>query len=197
LNRAVEPALGFAKIVLAERGPVIAPLPFECRIGSYTLSGVLDGLSVDGIYRARYGSHISAHDWIEAWPRHLLLCLLKPEGVAPITRMRTGDDGKRSVVALGAVDDAAARLLDLLELYWQGLQAPLEFMPKTALAVVTDPQKPMKAAEAWAGGFSNTGEAENEYCRMFYRGLREPLPNALPALATRLFAPMLAAAIDA
>jgi exodeoxyribonuclease V gamma subunit len=198
LNQAVEPALGFAKVVLAERGPSIAPLPFECRIGPYTLSGVLDGLSADGLYRPRYGKQISAHDWIEAWPRHLLLCLLKPDGVAPITRLRTGDDGKKSVAALGTVADASARLLDLLDLYWQGLQAPLEFMPKTALAAVVESQKPEKAAKVWLGdSFGGTGEAENEYCRMFYRGLRETMPDALPALAARVFAPMLAAVISA
>jgi exodeoxyribonuclease V gamma subunit len=197
LRSAVEPALGFARVVLAERGAPLDALPFECRIGAYTLSGVLDGLSAEGLYRPRYGKQVSAHDWIEAWPRHLLLCLLKPAGIALTTRMRTGVDGSKSMVTLAAVADAETRLLDLLDLYWQGLHAPLPFMPKTALAAVREPQKPEKAIEAWSGGYRSGGEAGNAYCRMFYRGLHETPPEALPVLAARVFSPMLAAMVDA
>lgn len=196
LREAVEPALGFARIVLAERGATIPPQAFECRIGPYRLSGVLDGLTADGLYRPRYGAQISAHDWIEAWPRHLLLSLLQPAGVARLTRIRTGT-GNKSLIALRAVEDAGARLLDLLDLYWQNLQSPLEYLPKTALAWASEPSKSEKAASIWGPSYNSAGEAQDPYCRMFYRGSRETLPEALPTLAARLFAPMLAAVVDA
>lgn len=193
LSSAVRPVIEFAEQVRAERAAALPALPFELRIGHYTLSGVIDQLTADGLYLPRYTHKLSAHDWLHAWPRHLLLCVLRPDGIQPRCLVRGCGDQR---LEWAEVPDAESHMLTLLDTYQDGLQAPLPYLPKTALQFADEPDRPDKAEKIWAPGYNSDGESADAYCRLFYRGQRTTLPDGLPALARRIFGPMIAAARD-
>ncbi len=183
----IRKAAAFARQVQQVRGAVQAPLPFELRIGAYTLSGNLDGLSEAGRFAATY-REIDAHDWLDAWPRHLVLCLLRPANVALATRIL---DAKR-VHSLAPVDNAESVLRDLLDYYWQGQSEAMSFAPRTAFSLLEKPDS-YPALEAWRGSDRRRGESEEPYARMRYRGLARDLPAGFGDEALRVFGPLNAA----
>ncbi|MDB5968886.1 MAG: exodeoxyribonuclease gamma subunit [Hydrocarboniphaga sp.] len=186
LEREVRPAMGFARQALTLRGELLPPLNFELAIGEYRLSGVLDGLTAQGLFAASYRD-IGALDWLDAWPRHLLLQLLAPAGVARTTRILA----KNGVHALQPVEDAEAHLADLLALYWQGLHLPLSFLPKTAYELLEKDQR--RATDVWLGNAHSRGESREPYSQLRYRDSRRVLPEGFDAEARRMLAPLLAA----
>jgi exodeoxyribonuclease V gamma subunit len=100
-------------------------------------------------------------------------------------------------MACAPVVDAAGRLLDLLTLYAQGLEAPLPFFPETSLAWAQaaragkGPEAARRAARPrWHDEYNQRGEALDPYVQVAFRGV-DPLDGTFEALASRVFAPLL------
>jgi exodeoxyribonuclease V gamma subunit len=167
------------------------PLPDDMTIGDFKLTGDLSGLFDKGIVEFSYSS-FRAKYYIAAWIKHLVLNIMKPEGIAPfsycITR-RKDDRGREhpEVCSFAPLKDekwAPARLLSLLELYWQGLKEPLPFFPNSSLAFVErfvkdgsrDEAASIQGAEyTWDNDFMpEMSEKNDPYFRMFFRD-RDPL----------------------
>lgn len=188
LERELRPALAFARQALAQRGEPRPALNFDLQIGGYALSGTLDGLTEHGLFAASYRD-INALDWLDAWPRHLLLQLLAPAGAERTTRILA----RNGLYRLQPVADAEAHLADLLELYWHGLHLPLAFLPKTGYELLEKDLR--RATEVWLGNAHSRGESQEPYSRLRYRSGRRALPAGFEAEAQRVLTPLLAARV--
>ncbi|MEW6078810.1 MAG: exodeoxyribonuclease V subunit gamma [Thermodesulfobacteriota bacterium] len=126
----------FAEVVFPylEGGP-IEPESIECRLNDSRqtiLQGVADGLYPRGqlFYRC---AGIKAADILRAWVYHLAVNAVVKNGPARSTHLIGTDDPKTFTEMAG--EEAAAYLVELVGLFYQGLTAPLPFFPATSLAL--------------------------------------------------------------
>ncbi len=173
------------------------------------LSGLLEGITPHGLVLYRYGS-ATARDYLSAWLHHLVLCTLAPVGVEPRTlwlgKGEMGEVGQsnedrpasfedtRAYFSFSAVEDAPARLAELLALYQAGCLKPLPFFLKSALAQAT--QGTFAAHQIWQGNARIPGESDDPYLKLSLRGQKEwetTLSPSFSILADAVFSPLLAA----
>lgn len=179
-----------AKALLPQLPPrVLEPLAFELTLGSMTLVGTLAPLGAAGLldYRAaKDGAHVQIRTWI----RHLVLNVLAPPGVEPVTRCVTQD----CTLVFAPVPDARAHLTALLALYWSGLHRPLHFFPRTACAFAEKGPLHYSVTTTWRGGGydSSRAECDDPYYRLAFRG-SDPLDAEFQAAASAVFGPLLVA----
>jgi exodeoxyribonuclease V gamma subunit len=131
-------------------------------------------------------------DWLRAWIHHLALCASAP--AVPITTVLAGQE---ETMTFQPLQDAPAQLAKLLALYWRGLEIPLPFFPRSALAyaqTVTSTRArstPLeKARKEWNNDHESGGEkydASFAYCF----GNRDPIDAEFEKLATEIFVPIL------
>jgi exodeoxyribonuclease V gamma subunit len=166
----------------------IPPCEANFHSGCITLSGRLDGLSSRGLWRVRYGK-TRPEDLLRLWLDHLLLQIAAPVGVL----------GQSVLVALDGVTtllpqpQAAKHLADLLDVYRQGLQAPLPFYAKTAWSWLG--QK-ANWRSTWEGAPYQKipGERDDLYLRLALRDQGgNPLGEDFQYWARRIFTPLRAA----
>ncbi len=117
---------------------------------------------------------------------HLLVNLLKPKGVVPLSTYVAKD----LTLTLSPVENAAELLADLLELRWKGLREPLAFFPESALAWVQTKQYGSGFDQAWSGRYNPAPESAPVAVRIAFRG-SDPIGKDFEDLAERVFLPML------
>lgn len=181
---------------------LLEPLPVSFHADGVALTGWLKNVSPQGLLDWTPDKLRPRHV-LKLWLRHLLLCLLRPDGVSLRSRLEAVDDS----LCFGPVDDAEAQLARLLSLYRQGLRKPLPFFLKSSFAYAQKQAKPPRGAgdaesiraaalqaawDAWHGAEFGNGfpESANSYYQAVYRG-GDPLDEAFEALAVDVFAPML------
>jgi exodeoxyribonuclease V gamma subunit len=149
-------------------------------------------LRTDGLLRYRYAP-LSAGDLIAAWLDHLALCAMAPKGVS----LHTEHLGRGERAVFGSVDNPQALLSDWVAAYWQGLQMPLVFPPKTAWALKS--QGESAAQTAWHNAFQSRGEALDVWWQLALRGkidnhnlFGSVLFSEMEALSDLLLGPLLA-----
>jgi exodeoxyribonuclease V gamma subunit len=106
--------------------------------------------------------------------------------------------GKDEAILLRPVANPNSYLARLLELYWEGLQRPLPFFPRSALVYVKkclsngkNKLPPEEAARyTWEGSEQQRGECEDPYYRLAFRG-SQPLNEEFYGLAAEIFGPLL------
>lgn len=155
------------------------------------LNGWLDRITTAGLHDVTVHA-LGARQYLDLWIRHLLLNALRPDGVALISTWQ----GLNGSLVLLPVAAAEHLLEDLLTLYWQGLQAPLKFFPRTSLAFVqaSEKQDPWRQArDCWEGSeyTPRRGESEDRYYQFVFRDA-SPLDDEFAALARRIYLPLLA-----
>jgi exodeoxyribonuclease V gamma subunit len=170
------------------QAPALPPVETSHDDGQTLLSGRLDQLCADGLWRLRFGK-TRPQDLLRLWLEHLLLQHAAPPGVARCSVLLAHD----GMTEFAPLADAPARLADLLDLYRQGLAAPLAFYPQTAWDWLAG-----KAGwrNVWEGSaFSSIpGEREDVYLRLALRDrAADPLGEEFQRLARRVFEPLRAA----
>ncbi|MBA2352656.1 MAG: exodeoxyribonuclease V subunit gamma [Pseudomonadota bacterium] len=160
-----------------------APLSFEFAAAGITVTGVLDGLSASGLFGFRLAKR-GIFDLFNAWLHHLVLNLVKPPGAAAITHWLTQD----VLLTFAPVADAKVLLDALLELYWRGLQLPLLFLPRSALALLED--KPAAAQKKWNSD-RRYSENSDPWYRLLFGEMRADLPEEFEELARQILGPLL------
>ncbi|MDI6745596.1 MAG: exodeoxyribonuclease V subunit gamma [Rhodocyclaceae bacterium] len=170
--------------------------PVELRFdsGQTVLSGRLDHLTPNGLWRLRFGS-TRPQDRLRLWIDHLLLQLAAPPGVVKQSVLLAND----GVTVLAPLEDFAPHLTELLALYRQGQSAPMPFYPRTAWAWL---EGKSGWRSAWFGNsFQKTpGERDDAYLRLALRDrMDDPLGATFQQLAAQIFGPLRAAmqAVDA
>lgn len=162
----------------------LPPLSYDIEIDGFRLVGSLTDLAEDGLLRLSVRDY-GWREWLELWPRHLMLNLLAPAGVERRSRLIAG----RRQEALGPRDDAREQLAALLQLYWRGLHYPSGYAPRSAAAYMEKQRKLAEAEKVWRGGF-NPGENADPWQRQLYGGLRDALPDGFETAAECVLGPL-------
>jgi exodeoxyribonuclease V gamma subunit len=164
--------------------PCLVPFAFDEAVGSFRLSGKLDGVRRDSKISYRCAK-MKAKDQIRCWIEHLAL-----NAFAPLEYPRESalimTDG---VKVFAPVEDALEMLGALLESYWQGLRLPLRFFPVTSLEYAAKGSLGGALAK-WESSFKYTGESEDAYFRLCFGQEEEPLNAEFQALAVKLLGPL-------
>jgi exodeoxyribonuclease V gamma subunit len=152
------------------------------------LSAGFADLRPSGLVRWRCDERRAA-DVLEAWLHHLALCADPPPGVQPRTRWLAKFDELR----FAAPADPRGLLRSLLEIYRDGLIAPVHFFPKAAWAYKDNKDSLSKARSKWvASHHSGHGEQTDAAYRLALRGCGDPLDEPFKTLAEAVFGPVVA-----
>ncbi|MBI9075009.1 MAG: exodeoxyribonuclease V subunit gamma [Desulfatibacillum sp.] len=192
-NQLAEQMASFAKNTASRLASATRRIDAEVELEGYRVRGRLDPVGPQGLFLYRTAT-VKAYDRLNAWIRHLLLCLAKPE--SGLETFYAGID--KTVRFDGLPEDEALRhLAELLSIFSQGLEKPVPFFPETsfafakALATSRDHAKALGAARGkWEPGFYNNGESLNAYSALCFEG-QNPLSRDFQAIATRVFGPVL------
>jgi exodeoxyribonuclease V gamma subunit len=173
-----------------EGGP-LAPLEVDLALGEFRVVGRIDRLYPRGLLHFRYAK-VKPKDRLRIWILHLLVNRIGLPGYPQEARLF----GQDKSCGYPPVKDSEARLLELLELYWQGLQRPLHFFPYTSWVYVEALWKEKEKVEAlrlsraaWEGSDFSRGEGEDPYYQVCFEH-RDPLDEEFQSLAERIFRPL-------
>ncbi len=149
------------------------PLPvldFALPCGDVTLEGRLQGLYPEGQF-AFSVTRFFPHQLLDLWLRHLALCLLRPVDVT-LKAYWLEADGAGS---FRPVEEPEHWLMQLLDLYRQGLGEPLHFYPGTSWAYAEsylrrgDPLAAQNAAMSkWQGNAWYAGDQAKPYHQLLF-----------------------------
>jgi exodeoxyribonuclease V gamma subunit len=151
------------------------------------IEGVFRHLTPAGMVlfrRARPGGR----DHLKAWLWHLLLCAAPAHQLPPDMPRRTIWLGETDGFAFRPVEQAPARLAELLALYRVGHRWPLRFFPKSAWSRVSE--SAAAAQRVYEGGHDIAGEGEDRYLRIALRGLPSGLDAEFEALSELVMGPL-------
>ncbi|HEU0009799.1 MAG TPA: hypothetical protein VFT34_08285, partial [Verrucomicrobiae bacterium] len=174
-------------------GPA-SPHDFSVSIGEFLLTGRVRERTAAGPLAFRCG-RLRARDMLGAWLQHLAANCAQPGQTTTLLC----EDSRREFAPPA---DAKAMLAALLELYWQGLRAPLKFFPESALKFAEAERTARRANSAspfekargeWDGNEFNDikGEREDAAFDLCFRH-EEALDEAFAAHARAIFGPALA-----
>jgi exodeoxyribonuclease V gamma subunit len=181
---------GFANKVggqLAASTP-LPPLDVALSIGGFTLSGRLDAIRADRMYRYRCAT-MKGKDLLKTWLEHLALNAAALPGYPLETVLIMTD----KALLLSPVADAGGLLQSILELYWLGLTRPLPFFPESALAYATakPPWDINKARSKWNDSYSGApGEGSDPCFRLCFAG-EDPYNGEFERIARTVMEPVL------
>ena len=166
----------------------VEPIEINLSLADFQLCGWLTSLYSIGRINYR-PANLKPKDLLQLWIHHLVLTLLQPPGVQPVSIHAATD----ATICFRAVDDPEAELELLLRYYQQGLTEPLHFYPRTSHAWAKTKKETARmnnARRAWHSSFKYTGEEEDQAYEIALRS-QEPLDEQFQELAT-LFLPILA-----
>jgi exodeoxyribonuclease V gamma subunit len=194
-ERLAESARQFAELLQPfYPGDEAQALAVDFSHGSLRLMGRLERVSSAGLLGYSL-EKMPDPQLLVLWIRHLLLNVAAPAAVTPVTRWLS----REGLVTLHPVADARARLAELLDLYWQGLQRPLPLFARSAhgYARALHEGKPRefclkRARDKWFGGYQGFAEYDNPYYRLAFPD-GEVLDETFESLSEQVFAPLLAA----
>jgi exodeoxyribonuclease V gamma subunit len=187
-----------ARLASLAPGPRLDDLSIDFTIGPYRLTGRIEHRYEQGIIDFR-PARVKANDRLQIWITHLLLHLA-PEYTGLRQSIYMGEDMTCRYLPLTNPEKDLAKLLAI---YWEGLQHPLRFFPRTsavyAEAILNgkDEEAAMRAAlSQWRGykGKGNNqqrGEGEDPYLQLCFPA-RAPLDEAFKELSLSIFGPILA-----
>ncbi len=185
LEEQLEVADPFLRRLAQHADQLLEPLEVDLALGDFRLQGQLGNLRPSGLLDSRLGK-LRCKDRLAIWVRHLVLNALAPQAVER-TSLFVAED---VTLLLRPVEGGRDLLLDLLELRWQGLRAPLAFFPETALAWLEGGDYGSAFGQAWSSEFAPAPEASDLAVRTAFRG-REPIGEAFQATARRILGPLL------
>ncbi len=169
-----------------------APLAVRLQLGDWVLQGQIERICRSGLLAYTTGRFRAFH-LLGHWIRHLLLNAIAPPGITPQTLLLSPLDSGR----FNPVQHPREILEALLDLYRQGLRAPTQFSPRSALAYAEqrdsgDEDKALKAAhDSWFGNDHQPGDVDKPYMHLLYPQ-RPTLDPAFMEISDRVMRPLLA-----
>jgi exodeoxyribonuclease V gamma subunit len=162
------------------------PMEVRLTIDDMQITGWLSSLYGHGRITFRPAT-LKAKDILQLWIHHLILLLLRPTAVQPISIHAALD----KIICFQEVDDPRTELAALLTFFQQGLSEPLHFYPKTSHAWAKAKSETAAwnaARRTWYSGYYK-GEEEDPAYDIGLQG-HEPLDHRFAELAG-LFHPVL------
>ncbi len=192
--------------VLAQRQPLNVDLFVETSQGRRRVCGQLNTVTPTGLVLYRVGKLRGKHK-LSAWVKHLCFLLAIPAtngagsvSIEPVTTyFARGDGDQPKEHRFDVVDDPRAILTTLVELYLRGQNQPLPLLPACSEAWALhedDAKKAEKSAcKAWEGDDYGgmIAERDNAAVRIVFGDDEPPFDADFRALASLVFAPLLAA----
>lgn len=163
--------------------------PVDLNIDGFRLGGQLEGISQQGLLRYRLAKP-KGKDIIAAWVDHLLLNIVRPEGVQLSTTLVLQD----KLYQFLPVTSPTQILSQLLRLYWQGLHQPLSFFDKTSLEFFQlsegkNPEQALtKAEKIWQGSGQMLAEQDDPYHQLVYA--ESPINEEFSEIAKQVYLPI-------
>lgn len=155
---------------LAARIPELSPpetYDFYLKADVLELRGAIKNVSREGRHLLLFG-YSGAWQWLEIWVQHLAMncCADIPDNCIRQTCVYTTDTDYR----LPPIADAEEQLKILLQGYWQGMQQPLNFFPKSAWAMHKKGKPRLELAiTEWQGSDFHAGEQYKAEYALLYR----------------------------
>ncbi len=174
----------FAAAVAPHLGEQLERLTVEFEMNGFEISGVLDGINSGTHLRWRCAG-MKGRDRLSIWLDHLLLNILTPPGYPRESVMIASD----LILRLPPVENADVILTDLMKLYAEGMQRPLQFFPQTSWDFLTE--NISKAEKSWLGEerAGIPGESSDPAVSICFRDL-ELFGEEFCLLAERVYAPL-------
>jgi exodeoxyribonuclease V gamma subunit len=176
--RALDDARVLASAVRASIAQaVMRTVEVDLAVGGVRIVGPIDGVGPQGMLHSRAVGEIDIWHRLRFWVQHLVLVVAEP-GLTGPSRLLTLDGSG----VFRVPEDAAPKLQVLVDLYRQGMCAPLPFFPRSSEAYVEDlrkaatrkvePRDPLQAArKAWFGSDDHPGEVVDPYHRLAFPGV--------------------------
>jgi len=181
---------GFARLVAAQQGPLLEPLPIQLDLQGTLLGGLLKGIHQGRHLRWRSAA-MKGKDRLALWCEHLILNTLKADGYPRESLLICPDRTLR----LPQLDNGPELLADLLALYREGLCRPLHFFPQVSWLYLSDGLA--RAEERWNGSdySPSPAEAADRSFALCFAG-QDVLDDEFARLAQRIYGPLLAVAVE-
>jgi exodeoxyribonuclease V gamma subunit len=169
---------------------------FHFALADFELVGELDKLCNQQrvLYELNY---LSYWQWLDIWLKHLVLSALGHTSTI-IYGIEKDEDRQFTLASyeLTYYPEARQQLTQLLDIYWQGLQAPLPFFPKTGfnLASRKTEQTVEKVMSTWEGKGQFKGEKNHAEYVLFYQNTNPLIDfkQDFTALTTTIYQPLMA-----
>jgi exodeoxyribonuclease V gamma subunit len=164
-------------------------------MGESVLQARLPEIYNCGLLQARYAKQ-RAQDLLSAWIYHLVLCEAAPKELPPKSTLIF----KNAAWQFKPVDDHLKILMDLFNMFKDGLEKPLHFFPGSSLEYVQQEQLKQKskitaliqARKKWQGsGNYARGESDDPYYDICFK-MTDPLDQAFEDVSKAVFGPLLA-----
>lgn len=147
--------------------------------------------SPQGFFSYRYAD-LKGKDYLNAWLLHLVLSVIAPE--RPWQNILAG---RRDWVLFQTPREPQTILMNLLNVYRDGLTRPLPFFPQTSLqyaVAISSGKTPTEALsvarKTWHATDFSRGEEDDPYYRLGF-GKGDPLNETFCALAEAVYTPLL------
>jgi exodeoxyribonuclease V gamma subunit len=173
------------------------PFPVDLAVGEFRVKGRINGLYGDRLVHLRYG-RVRAQDHLRLWISHLARELSEYPGISMLVSLRSEGETHWAAWELGPIKEGEELLAALLGRYWEGLQGPLHFFPRSSWTYarhVLQKGRPEeealdRASNIYVGDDYRRGEAKDPYYHLCFRDT-DPLDDEFRRLALDLFGPLL------
>lgn len=177
-------------------------LDVELDVTGFHLSGRIQPIHGTRFVRYRHAK-LKARDHLDLWIPHLALNVLATPNTSRESTLIGLEDKKTRAVHYGPLSNAGEILVQLLDLYWQGLTKPLRFFPETSLAYARatlgsgkSPEEAlMQARNVWEGSDFRRGESEDTHLDLCFKDM-DPLDPEFQRVSELVFRPMLEARME-
>ncbi len=177
----------------------LEPLEVDLELAGFQLTGRIHPIHEDRLVRYRHAG-LKARDHLDLWISHLVLNVLAGSHAPRESTLVGLEKGRVRAVHYGPVPDAEEILVQLLELYWQGLTEPLRFFPETSLEYArmtlgqgkSADEALERVANTWEGTEFRRGESMEPPLELCFKDM-DPLDQEFQRLSELVFRPMLAA----
>ncbi len=172
----------------------MASIAVNKTIGDMHITGRLGRLWQNNMVHYRFAK-LKSKDHIKLWIHHLILNSLDEK--IPRHSILIGEDKSWKYHPVSNSEEILDMLLN--DFYWQGLQEPLRFFPRSSLTFVehlkkakTEEESFENAQKAWKNDSSQwSNESDDQYYKLCFG--EEPLPEqGFKTLAKQFFEPLLA-----
>jgi exodeoxyribonuclease V gamma subunit len=169
------------------------PIQVDLPIADFQVVGEIRSLYAGRLVHFRFAK-VKPKDRLNLWIEHLILSVLPNSNPLEPSRLICRD--RRCEYPI--VEDSRTYLAKLLAIYWEGLQRPIPFFPRTSWAYAEKMLKSQdhgwalsEARKTWQPEYKDArGEKEDPYFSLCFRE-PDPLNEEFASLAMEVFGPIL------
>jgi exodeoxyribonuclease V gamma subunit len=171
----------------------LASLHVDVDLSDFSLFGLLPGYVGHGLIQIHYADTKPKY-LLNTWIYHIILSAAIEENNPSTSYVICKD----AIWEFAVVEKPRDLLIDLLELYWDGMSEPLPFFPESSFEYVRQTQLKNRtkkvglnfARTKWTGSDFVRGESEDPYFDLCF-GKTNPLGEIFQTTANKIFSPLL------